>query len=336
MPRICYIPKKFNAEHTAIIAHAIRLLQHYVSIGVEVTGRSIYYRFIAMDLLPESWIDPAYNLKHGLPPTTKNTQKNYKRLLSILNDARLAGVIDWDYLRDTLRDVEVPNHWSSPESIIDIVADQYRTDKWADQPRAVEVWAEKDAVEGLLAAVCPRLDVPHFVCRGSPSQTAMWQAGQRIKGYVRKGREPVVLYMGDHDPTGLDITRDITARLELFVGQEVEVVRMALNMDQIDRYNPPPNPAKTTDSRYAAYYAEHGKDSYELDALEPEVMLALIEEQVLQYRDVERYRARERREEKERALLRATSENWQDVVDHLVMIDAVESQEDELDEDDGE
>lgn len=334
MPRICYIPKRFNLEHQEIIAHAIRLLQHYVSIGVEVTGRSIYYRFIAMDLLPDSWIDPAYNLKNGLPPTTKNTQKNYKRLLSILNDARLAGVIDWSYLRDTLRDVEIPDHWNSPESIIDVVADQYRIDKWADQPRAVEVWAEKDAVEGLLAAVCPRLDVPHFVCRGSPSQTAMWQAGQRIKGYVRKGREPVVLYMGDHDPTGLDITRDITARLELFVGREVEVVRMALNMDQIDLYNPPPNPAKTTDSRYAAYAAEYGDDSYELDALEPEVMLALIEEQVLQYRDVGLYQARERREAKERALLRATSDNWDDVVEHLVFDGFVELEEEKDEEED--
>lgn len=334
MPQICYIPKKFNAEHQEIIAHAIRLLKHYVSIGVEVTGRSIYYRFIAMDLLPTSWIDEDYNRRNGLPVNTKNTQKNYKRLLSILNDARLAGVIDWSYLRDTLRDVEVPNHWRSPASIIDGVARAYRIDKWADQPRAVEVWAEKDAVEGLLAAVCPRLDVPHFVCRGSPSQTAMWQAGQRLKGYVRQGRSPVVLYLGDHDPTGLDITRDITARLDLFVGQEVEVVRVALNMDQVEQYSPPPNPAKTSDPRYNSYALEYGEDSYELDALEPEVMLSLIEDHVLQYRDEGRYAARVKQEQKERRLLKATSENWEDVVDHLVYIDAVESQEDN-DEEEG-
>lgn len=314
MPLITYRPKVFNREHLKIIGYANQLLKRYVELGVPVTGRTIYYRFIAMDLLPETWIDEAYNRKHGLPDRTKNTLKNYKRLMEVFNAARLAGVMDWDYLRDTLRDVEQPNHWQSPSHIIRAVADQYRIDKWEDQPRRVEVWAEKDAVEGLLAAVCPRLDVPHFVCRGQPSQTAMWHAGQRMRQYLNEGKEPVVLYLGDHDPTGIDITRDITARLEMFARREIEVVRIALNMDQVREYGAPPNPAKTTDSRYKKYAEEHGEDSWELDALEPEVMLELIRSSIMEYReDEDAYARLEAQERRERALLSATSVNWEDV-----------------------
>lgn len=314
MPRICYIPKTFNSEHRRIIVAANQLLERYAELGVPVTGRTIYYRFIAMDLLPESWIDPKYNREHGLPERTKNTLKNYKRLMEVFNAARLAGQMDWDHLRDTLRDVETPNHWESPARIIHAVADQYRIDKWEGQPRRVEVWAEKDAVEGLLANVCPRLDVSHFVCRGQPSQTAMWHAGQRMRAYIREGQEPVVLYLGDHDPTGLDITRDITHRLSMFAGQEIEVVRIALNMDQIQEYNAPPNPAKTTDSRYRKYAEEYGDDSWELDAMAPEVMLRLIRSEILKFRDDEEaYAEREEQERTERALLRSTSDYWTDV-----------------------
>lgn len=85
----------------------------------------------------------------------------------------------------------------------------------------------------------------------------------------------VILHLGDHDPSGIDMTRDISDRLELF-GADVEVKRIALNWDQIDEFTPPPNPAKLSDSRAGAYIAEYGDESWELDALEPTLKAAPI------------------------------------------------------------
>ena len=112
----------------------------------------------------------------------------------------------------------------------------------------------------------------------------MWNAAQRLKQEIDEGYTPIIFHFGDHDPSGKDMTRDITDRLEMFMGG-LEVRRMALNIDQVQQHNPPPSPAKITDSRATAYIAEFGEDSWELDALEPSGIVGLIEDAVLSIRD---------------------------------------------------
>jgi hypothetical protein len=65
----------------------------------------------------------------------------------------------------------------------------------------------------------------------------------------------------------------------------LEVVRIALNWDQIEEWSPPENPAKETDSRYGAYVDEFGESSWELDAVNPSQLASLVEEAVLARRD---------------------------------------------------
>jgi len=157
---------------------------------------------------------------------------------------------------------------------VDACARQFRIDKWATQPRRIEVWIEKDALVGVIEGVCTELDVPYFSCRGYTSQSEMWVGAQRLAAHWRKAKQnPLILHFGDHDPSGIDMTRDIQARLQEFsfgtAGHPLELRRLALNMDQVELYGPPPNPAKLTDSRCEAYMEEHGNESWELDALEP-------------------------------------------------------------------
>jgi hypothetical protein len=104
---------------------------------------------------------------------------------------------------------------------------------------------------------------------------------------LNKGQRPVILHLGDHDPSGLDMTRDLSERLALFCGQEIEVRRLALNLDQVQQYNPPPNPAKTEDSRYPGYASQFGDESWELDALDPTVLAALVSDAIAELRDPE-------------------------------------------------
>jgi hypothetical protein len=261
MPKIRYKNFKFRLATLELIIKANEIIAEYAAQGFDLTLRQLYYQFVSRDLIP-------------------NTQKDYKNLGSVINDARLAGMIDWDAIVDRTRELRSLSHWEGPESIIETCSRAFNVDRWKDQPYRPEVWIEKDALVGVFERVCQELDVPLLSCRGYTSQSEMWGASQRMLGYIRDGATPIVLHFGDHDPSGKDMSRDILDRLELFIGDTLKFERLALNMDQVEKYGPPPNPAKITDSRATAYISEYGNESWELDALEPAVLEKLVRKSI--------------------------------------------------------
>ncbi|MBY9082969.1 hypothetical protein KIH86_01805, partial [Paenibacillus sp. HN-1] len=139
------------------------------------------------------------------------------------------------------------------------------------------------------------------------SQSEMWVAAQRLRDEESQGRQTVILHLGDHDPSGKDMSRDVVDRLEAF-GTAPTFRRLALNMDQIEQYSPPPNPTKLTDSRATGYIETYGMECWELDALRPDVIGALIRENVERYCDLDKFVAAEEREEQARQLLYRVSD----------------------------
>jgi hypothetical protein len=114
----------------------------------------------------------------------------------------------------------------------------------------------------------------------------------------------VIFYLGDHDPSGIDMTRDVADRLELFSDfTPIEVHRLALNMPQIEELQPPENPTKMTDSRATAYVAEYGESSWELDAVAPDALAQLVRDAVMGLRDETLWSAAVEREDRGRATL---------------------------------
>ena len=189
---------------------------------------------------------------------------------------------------------------------------------WQHQKHRPEVWVEKDAAIGVIEAVCDELDVPYFSCRGYTSSSAMHEAAKRIKAYAMRGQIPVIFHLGDHDPSGVQMSEDIQNRLRRFRVHGLEFRRLALNQDQIEEYAPPPpNPAKETDARYRGYVAVYGEECWELDSLRPEVLADLIREAVLEIRDESQYQHDRAREDRDRELLEQCSEHWPGVVDFL-------------------
>jgi hypothetical protein len=265
VPTIAYIDKTFTRKSLDIIDQANRICMDYRRQGYDLTLRQLYYQFVSRALIA-------------------NRDTEYKRLGNIINDARLAGLLDWSYIVDRTRNLRGLSHWDTPGDVLDSAAYGYATDRWATQPYRVEVWIEKDALVGVIAGACNRLDVPYFSCRGYTSQSELWGAARRLIRYTEAGQRTVIVHLGDHDPSGIDMTRDITDRLSLF-GTRAEVRRVALNMDQVEQYDPPPNPAKLTDARATSYIATHGEYSWELDALDPATLDALIHATILDYRD---------------------------------------------------
>ncbi len=300
----CYIPKNFGPALLGVIESANEIIDEYQEKGFTLTLRQLYYQFVARDLLP-------------------NKQSEYKRLGSILNDARLAGYVDWNAMEDRTRNLVAPSTWDSPAEIVQACANQFRSDWWHGQPFYVEAWIEKDALLGVLEHACRPWQLPYFSCRGYTSASEVWGAARRIGWKIADNKRVVVLHLGDHDPSGCDMSRDIEDRLRLFLtGDErdadmLEVRRIALNMDQVRTYNPPPNPAKLTDSRANGYIAKHGDESWELDALSPEVLAGLIEGNIQAVLDAERWAGQQEVQRAGREQLQAVAYRWPEVVDFV-------------------
>lgn len=321
MAKELFIERSFRPETLDVIEKANAILDEYERDGLVLTLRQVYYQFVARDLFPPDrrWsLDARTNRWKRDLDGTPNAEPNYEWLGDILSNARLAGLVDWSMLEDRMRSLEGVTHWSDPPEILDGVARQYREDVWASQRNRVEVWVEKDAVIGVIERACRELRVDYFACRGYASQSAYYAAGKRFRDYVRRGQRVVVLYMGDHDPSGIDMTRDVTDRLRLFSENDIEVRRVALNMDQIEQYDPPPNPVKQTDGRSAEYMRQFGETCWELDALEPRVLNQLVHDNVRPLiSQLKKWKAAMDREAKNRNLLESTSRRWDEVRDYL-------------------
>ena len=295
MPNVCYVERNFSEKSLDIIAQANEIITEYAAQGFDLTLRQLYYQFVSRDLIA-------------------NRQREYKRLGSVINDARLAGLIDWDTIVDRTRNLEQQPSWESPSDIVESCSRQFRFDKWEGQEYRPEVWIEKDALIGVIEGVCRELQVPYFSCRGYTSQSEMWSAAQRLIRHANNDQQPHIFHLGDHDPSGIDMSRDIRDRLRLFMeGHDVQVTdfrRLALNMDQVREHDPPPNPTKITDSRADGYLREYGDESWELDALEPMAMAALIREAVEGIRDDNLWDERCEEEQVARETLRFAADNW--------------------------
>jgi hypothetical protein len=292
MPTIEYRTTNFRTQTLNIIKIANNIIDEYQAEGYDLTLRQLYYQFVARDIIP-------------------NKDSEYSKLGSIINNARLAGLIDWDAIVDRTRRITEWQNYENPAQAIDEVSQNYAIDTREGQDVYIEAWIEKEALAGVLRRVAMKVDIPYFSCRGYVSQSAMWRASQRILVKVSslKHKRCVILHLGDHDPSGIDMTRDIQGRLDLF-GCPARVERIALNMEQVEQYRPPPNPAKLTDSRCSAYMAEFGNESWELDALDPPVITDLIDEVVNQYTDHNKRKVLLGKQRKHKSKLRYLADNW--------------------------
>lgn len=296
MPKRQYKDINFQSKSLDLISLVNSVIEEYDAQGYELTLRQVYYQLVARGYIP-------------------NNERSYKNLGNLINDGRLAGLIDWYSIVDRTRNIRSNPHWETPQEVIETAKYLYHLDRWATQPNYVEVWVEKDALIGIVNQACKPLDVPHFSCRGYTSQSEMWAAAQRF--LKQRHREScTIIHLGDHDPSGIDMTRDIQERLEMF-GATVDVKRVALTMGQIETYNPPPNPTKITDARAKGYISRYGHECWELDALEPKLITSLIRNEVTALMDEDLFNEVAARERDEKEDIQLISDNYDDVIDGL-------------------
>jgi len=279
MAKYAYINRKFSKSSLTLIEQANSVIEKYQAMGYRMTLRQLYYQLVAADLIP-------------------NNLKMYKRLASVLNDGRWAGLVDWDGIEDRNRETVTVSTWDDPKEIMQTVIRAYREDLWKPQDWHIEIMCEKDAVSNIIQPVCREYGVNFTANRGYASASLLYEVSSRIANKIEDGKSVDIIYVGDHDPSGLDMDRDILTRITtLLEGFSIEVERLALTRLQVDRWNLPPNPAKITDSRADAYIAEYGKSSWELDAIPANRLDDLIREKIREYIDFDLWESAKQEQE---------------------------------------
>lgn len=292
MPKICYDETlNFRAKSLDLIDTANAIIGEYQRAGFTLTLRQLYYQFVSRDIIP-------------------NSEKSYNMLGGLVTNARIAGLIDWEAIEDRGRGVKPWLIQESQLEVLDGIEYHLALDFWTPQDMYIECWVEKEALAGVIERPCNKWRVPYMSCKGYLSASEAWRAGQRFKDAQDAGKTTLVIHLGDHDPSGIDMTRDNIERLAMFSEGHVEVERIALNMNQVRQYNPPENPAKLTDTRASDYIAKHGHSSWELDALNPKILNDLIENTIKQYVDIELWDATKRKENALRTELAKLHGNW--------------------------
>lgn len=290
----------FNDANRSMVDTVDQIVEEYMEQGFVLTTRQVYYQLVARGLFPSDrrW---TYNASEGKwerdPDGTQNAEPNYKWVAGLINDAKLAGYLDWDGMEDRVRTFRRRSRWDSPSELLRASAKQYHEDMWIGQKVRPFVIVEKDALGGVLEGVCHELDVPLLAARGYPSGSVLreFAVEDLLPCLMRNGRmkdktdrqQFRIIHLGDHDPSGIDMTRDLAERLYLFVTSQDDGMlgdnnmrRVALNMDQIRKLNPPSDPAKQSDARYRRYAKQHGEECWELDALEPKFLVDLVRKEV--------------------------------------------------------
>lgn len=265
-----------------------KIIEEYVAQGYKLTLRQLYYQLVSRDILP-------------------NTPAEYGKLSELLVKGRMAGVVDWNAIEDRLRVPFLPYWVLDIKDALKDTIDQYRLDRQEGQENYIELWVEKDALSGVLKEITGYYHINFMVNRGYSSCTAMYEAAQRF--LAQEGEKQVyILYLGDHDPSGLDMLRDIEERLEKFGVEGVKLLHIGLTKEQIVEYNPPPNPCKIRDPRAKSYIQEHGNISWEVDALPPNILDKIVRENIESLIDMNLFQKRIKQEEKDKEKLREFAE----------------------------
>ncbi len=155
-----------------------------------------------------------------------NVEKSYKNLSNLVSDARLCGLMDWDAIEDRIRQPHIPLEFENLEERVQTALDNYRLPRWRGQENYVELWVEKDALAGVLRPIAGEYHVTLMVNRGYSSQSAMYDSAYRFLDAAGRTQTRHLFYIGDHDPSGEDMVRDIADRMSMF-GAGVTVTKLA-------------------------------------------------------------------------------------------------------------
>lgn len=223
-----------------------------------LTGRGVGYKLFTQGLIPSM------------------ARKEMQRVYRLLKEARERGIIPWEWIVDETRSLERVSMWDDPTQFARCVAQSYRRDFWNQQPVSCEVWSEKGTVRGVLAPVLDHYGVGFRVLHGFSSASVVYDVCHGCDGRPLK-----VLYCGDRDPSGMNMSEsDLPARIVQYGGDHIELRRIALTQDQVTHLPSFPASDKENDPRYKWFVGAYGRLCWELDAMDPNDLRDCVEAEI--------------------------------------------------------
>lgn len=213
------------------------------------------------------------------------TEQSYRgTICRLLSELRLSRVIPFGYISDNTRWMRKPKTFDSMEDMLNLNKETYRRALWSSQPVYLEIWIEKDALAGVVYDVTEQWDVPLMVTRGYASLSYLYEAAQV---YETAGKPVYIYYLGDYDPSGVDINRSVESRMREFApNADIHFERIAITPDQIKLFNLPTRPTKPSDTRSRKFESD---TSVELDAMEPQLLRELVEHHITKHVNTEEW-----------------------------------------------
>lgn len=253
-----------------LLKHVNDIVNEYAKKGLDLTVRQVHYQLVSRNI-------------------TKNTDANYKALTNLVKRARLAGMIDWDAIVDRNRESNIPYYNYSVQDALRSSLDCYSRDKMQFQKVYIEVMIEKMAIYEIVEQITRKYTIRLTGDKGFCSNTVLYKVAERLKEAMKQGKYAYVLYIGDHDPSGLTMDKSINDTLSLMGAKGFEFRRVALTPEQVKEYNLPPNKIKDGDRNSDSYREKHGSTSWECDALPPEILQEVLEDEILSIIDYDTY-----------------------------------------------
>jgi hypothetical protein len=227
-----------------------------VAVGAErpTTVRSAFYRVMSLGAVPKS-------------------EESYRSVGRRILELRRCGEMPYNWITDGTRYVLHPPSYGSVEDALKATARAYRRNLWADSDAVIQVFAEKDAISGVLRPVCDEWDVALGIARGYASETFTFEVAEDLD----RRRLNMLLNFGDHDPSGVHAWENFVRKVKGFAPDaEVEAVRLAVTPEQVDEMRLPLRPTKASDSRARGWIG----GSVEVDAIPASVLRQLLEDEI--------------------------------------------------------
>lgn len=260
-----------------------------------LTVRQVYYQLVAKLII-------------------ENALSEYKKTSQILVKLRENEVVPWHAIEDRARRTTAKRGQTNVSSFI-----QWQFETFLDpsgygrcyvqgQSVYAEMSTEKDAlssvIEDAVWGYCTRLNI----VRGQTSASMIEKMSQRFTEAAARGQRVVLLHLGDLDPSGVAIPKAIKRNLLERHDVDVDVVRVALNPEQVRQYGLPENPesAKPKDPNFKAWLKEYGPDqaAVELDAIHPKELQKIVRDALSGVYDMHSFNAEIQKELEERKLLK--------------------------------
>lgn len=230
-----------------------------------MTIRQLFYRLVSIQAL-------------------QNNRSDYQRLSRIMTDARKDYEVDFDWIVDRSKTEYIPNVWDDASGYLKTVAKSYRKDRWRDQTYYIEIWSEKDTLYGVLEPILDKYGVVFRAHRGFSSTTKKHELAELFQAI---DKPIVIFYLGDFDPSGMEIPRDLIEQLEEYGAYGFELKIIAILRSDIKDFNLPPLRVKDKDSRAKGFKSKYGSEAVEVDALPPVALRDRVESLIWSLIDIE-------------------------------------------------